>query len=167
MRAISALLFSVFFFYLCSYADYAPYSNRYISQISELIVIGTAKVVENGSFYGFKQKVYFEVETNLKGKSPKVITVLARSGFICDLTRFKNGRYLLFLQKNKNNIFEFEVVPSFVSVNFDNGVHEIIDNKTWWYSEKLETREEIFKNLEVITSEINNFSRIPWKKGIF
>ena len=167
MRLISALLLSLIFFPLCSQADFAYYSNRHMAQISDLIVVGNVKVVEDGRFYGHKQKVFFEVETYLKGSAPKNLVILGRIDFICDLTNYKNGRYLLFLHRRENSIFETEIASTFVSVNFENGIREIIGNSIWWRSERLTSDIGSYKNLEFAAEEIGEFVGIPWNKNIY
>ena len=159
---LSLMLFSAF-----SSAEYKYYSKRHMAQISDLIVVGTVKFIEKGSFNGYNQKVYFEVEKHIKGSSFKNIVIFGSTDSECCMTKFTNGRYFLFLEKRENRIFEYGIEPTFISANYFNGIHKVNDNKIWWKSEKVDSQVGLNTDLDFVVSEVGEFSKVPWNNNIY
>jgi hypothetical protein len=159
---VSLMLLAIF-----SYAENSYYSKRRMAQASDLIFVGKVKFIEKGNFNGYNQKVYFEVENQIKGSTSKNIVVLGNTDSECGITRFSEGRYLLFLEKKESYLFESGIERIFVSINYDNGIHRINDNKIWWRSEKVDPQIGSYTDLNFVVSEVGEFSKVPWGNQIF
>lgn len=148
-------------FPLSASGDIAYWSNERMAKSADVIVIGDVKAVENARSFSREQIAHLEVKSIIKGQPGKYITI-KRGGFICDLTKFKTGRYLLFLSLQPKSVFEYNFLPVYASVNYDNGVREISGNEIRWLSRKLPGNQSIVKSMDFVLAEVDEINKGPW-----
>ena len=110
--------------------------------IVDISKVEPAKEKRNGWIYS--EVALATVEETIKGSLPKNVKLYGGENFICAQVRYKPGRYLVFLRRDKELLS---------GVNWHLGVRAIKENKVDWFvdDKKLELKES---PLPVVLTEI-------------
>lgn len=148
-------------------ADYLPMGKYDLVMQSSLIAIGTVKYVEKGSFGVYKQKAYVEINSLIKGEAPKHIVILGKTWFLCDLTNFKVGKYLFFINPTTPDFLQNELFPYYVSPGFGDGVFFAKDGELWWQITDSEHKNHSLYSVTEVSKDVINISHVPWRRFYF
>ncbi|MBS2010519.1 MAG: hypothetical protein JST01_25945 [Cyanobacteria bacterium SZAS TMP-1] len=95
------------------------------SEIIALVDINKVeKVAQKGTNWTYSQKALAAVESALKGKPGKKIEIFGGEDFICASCKFEPGRYLVFLNHNRDML---------IGSNWHLSIRPIQNNSLEWY----------------------------------